>query len=193
MNREDSFANLTDRKLISLFQSGNNCAFDCLYKRHYQNVHRYLRNLTRHKEKSEDLTQDVFCGVLICFKENKFMGTNFFSQYLRSLTYYTFLQSIKNSKEMLTDCDFFENMADETVNIQQVLFKEEIPNRLKCLVSTLPKKKLEIIYLHFYDNKVFKDIAEDLNTAQTTILSQYYSSLEKLRVTAENTNFRFAI
>ena len=193
MTREE-LLNLTDRELISLFQDGNNSAFDCLYKRHYQNVYRYLRNLTRHKEKSEDLTQDVFCWVLIRFKENKFMGTDFFSQYLKSLTYYIFLQSIKNSKEILSDCDFFfENMADETVNIQQVLFKEETTNRLKCLVSTLPKKKQEIIYLHFYDNKVFKDIAEDLNTAQTTILSQYYSSLEKLRVTAENTNFRFAI
>ena len=193
MKRKE-FINLTDRELISLFQGGSNFAFDCLYKRHYQNIYRYLRNLTKHKEKSEDLTQDVFCGVLVCFKENKFMGTDFFSQYLKSLTYYTFLHSIRNSKEILTDCDFFfENMADETINIQQMLSKEETTYQLKCLVSTLPKKKQEIIYQHFYHNKVFKDIAEDLNAAQTTIMSQYYSSLEKLRVTADITNFRFAI
>jgi len=193
MNREE-IVNRTDRELISLFQDKCDYAFDCLYKRHYQNVYRYLRNKTRQKEKAEDLTQDVFLKVLICFKDNKFMGTDFFSQYLKSLAYFTFIQDIKSAKEVLSDCEsFFEDMIDETENIQQLLVCEENTNQLNWLVSTLPKKKQEIITLHIYNNKVFRSISEDLNTSQTTIMSQYYSSIEQLRITANLMNIRFAI
>jgi len=193
MNRKE-IINQSDKELILLFQDKYDIAFDVLYKRHYQNVYRYLRNLTKHKEKAEDLTQDVFLRVLICFKSNKFIGTDFFSQYLKSLSYITFIENIRSSKEILCDSDnFFENMIDETANIQQLIIREENSNQLRLLVSTLPNNKQNIINLHIYDNKVFRSISEDLNISQTTIMSQYYSSIEQLRHTSYKMIFRFAI
>lgn len=193
---QNEIKKLTDKELISLFQDGYNPAFDCLYKRHYYSVFNYLRNLSKQKETAEDLAQDIFTNLLICFQENKFMGTDFFGQYLKTLCYCRFLNHKRKgaAKEILSDSDcFFEYNNEDIENIEQKMIKEEIVNQLQCLVKTLPDYKQNIVFQHIYESKVFNSIAFELNTSPNTIISQYNNSIAALRLRAMNSNIRRAI
>ena len=195
---KDELKNQTDSDLINLYKNGCNSAFDCLYQRHYQVVYRYLRNLTRNKETAEDLAHDVFFSFLVAFKENKFIGINEFQKYLISVSYNVFLYHRRIYKEIVTEDDYlFENIICESDNIQKVLINNELEHEIKTniniLVAKLPKINQEVIYLHLYKNRVLANIANDFSISEQTVKSRYFSSIERLKLSAKASNMKFAI
>ena len=185
---------LTDKELIKLFQTGCDYAFDSLYKRHYQAVYRYLRNLTMNKEVAKDLSQDLFLKVLICFKENKFIGTDFFSQYLRRNCYFTFIEHKRKFKENVTESDFsFENFECNSGNIFQIITAKETNTQIKELFDKLPTRNKNIVDLHILYGMKFIDIAQKLNTPEKTVHGLYKTSIAIVRMAAQNSNLKSAI
>ncbi len=195
---KNELKNQTDSDLINLYKNGCNKAFDCLYQRHYQVVYRYLRNLARNKETAEDLAHDVFLSFLVAFKENKFIGINDFQKYLISVSYNAFLYHRRIYKEIVTEDDYlFENIICESDNVQKLLIKKELEHETKTsintLVAKLPKRNQEVIYLHIYKNRVLANIANEYSISEQTIKSRYFSSIEKLKLSAKKSNLKFAI
>jgi RNA polymerase sigma factor (sigma-70 family) len=185
---------LTDKELILLFQTGCNYAFDCLYERHYQAVYRYLRNLTLNREAAQDLAQDLFLKVLVCFKENKFIGTDFFSQYLRRSCYYTFIDNKRKFKDNVSESDFsFDNLESDAKDMHQILIKEETNIHIKSLFDTLPEQNRKIINMYLQDGMKFIAIANELKTPQSTVVRRYTTSIETLKIAVQRSNMKFAI
>ena len=56
---------LADEQLVSLYQEGNNNAFDILLKRYESKVFSYLLYSVKNQELAEDLFQDVFIKIVV--------------------------------------------------------------------------------------------------------------------------------
>ena len=55
---------MTEQQLINLYLSGQSSAFDTLYKRHKDNLYRYILGMIGHQHCAEDVAAKVWCKFL---------------------------------------------------------------------------------------------------------------------------------
>ena len=70
---------LADEQLVSLYQKGNNNAFDILLKRYESKVFSYLLYSVKNQELAEDLFQDVFIKMVVRIKNGQYTENGKFS------------------------------------------------------------------------------------------------------------------
>ena len=112
---------LADEQLVSLYQEGNNNAFDTLLKRYQQKVFSYLLYSVKNQELAEDLFQDVFIKMVVRIKSGQYAENGKFSSWMMRIVhnhlidYYrtTPTEHIISNDE--SDIDLFNN-ADIAIN-----------------------------------------------------------------------------
>ena len=55
---------MTEQQLIKLYLNGESTAFDILYKRHKDNLYRYVLGMIGHQHCAEDVSAQVWCKFL---------------------------------------------------------------------------------------------------------------------------------
>ena len=78
---------LADEQLVSLYQEGNNSAFDTLLKRYQQKVFSYLLYSVKNQELAEDLFQDVFMKIVVRIKNRQYAENGKFSSWMMRIVH----------------------------------------------------------------------------------------------------------
>ena len=78
---------LADEQLVSLYQEGNNSAFDTLLKRYQQRVFSYLLYSVKNQELAEDLFQDVFMKMVVRIKSGQYAENGKFSSWMMRIVH----------------------------------------------------------------------------------------------------------
>ena len=112
---------LADEQLVSLYQEGNNNAFDILLKRYQQKVFSYLIYSVKNQELAEDLFQDVFIKIVVRIKNRQYAENGKFSSWMMRIVhnhlidYYRTLPTEQIISNDESEIDLFNN-ADIAVN-----------------------------------------------------------------------------
>ena len=78
---------LADEQLVSLYQEGNNNAFDILLKRYESKVFSYLLYSVKNQELAEDLFQDVFIKIVVRIKNGQYTENGKFSSWMMRIVH----------------------------------------------------------------------------------------------------------
>lgn len=169
---------LEDERILILFREDPKLALSLLYDKYFD----YLSKEIYFILKDEDDTQDVIQDLFLTLWKNKEHLNNINSSlklYLRKAAYNKSLNKIKTKVQFfeVEDDDFVYDNCDQHSD----MVVEELNLRIKKAIDDLPLKCRTVFILSRYDEKSYKEIAENLEISIKTVENQISKALKILR------------
>ena len=179
---------LADEQLVSLYQEGNNSAFDTLLKRYQQKVFSYLLYSVKNQELAEDLFQDVFMKMVVRIKSGQYAENGKFSSWMMRIVHNHLIDYYRTTPTGLvisndeSEVDLFNN-ADIAVNEnrEKEMIDQQTLKEIMELIAILPEPQREVLLMRVKDELSFKEIAEKTNCSINTALGRMRYAILNLR------------
>ena len=179
---------LADEQLVSLYQEGNNSAFDTLLKRYQQRVFSYLLYSVKNQELAEDLFQDIFMKMVVRIKSGQYAENGKFSSWMMRIVHNHLIDYYRTSPNAIilsndeSEVDLFNN-ADIAVNEnrEKEMIDQQTLREIKGLIAMLPDPQREVLLMRVKDELSFKEIAEKTNCSINTALGRMRYAILNLR------------
>ena len=179
---------LADEQLVSLYQEGNNSAFDTLLRRYQQRVFSYLLYSVKNQELAEDLFQDVFMKMVVRIKSGQYAENGKFSSWMMRIVHNHLIDYYRTSPNAIilsndeSEVDLFNN-ADIAVNEnrEKEMIDQQTLREIKGLIAMLPDPQREVLLMRVKDELSFKEIAEKTNCSINTALGRMRYAILNLR------------
>lgn len=172
----------SEAKLWNKLREGDKGAFDDIFYKYVKILFNYGKRYTINEEIVEDCIQDLFTDLWD--KRKKLGETNQIKPYLFIALKRRILRKISKEKKILkTDQinDFFlEYSTEEKTN--QEAGNAEIISQLNATLKKLTPKQKEVIYLKFYEQLSYVEIAEHMGVEVKAIYKLMARAISSLRV-----------
>jgi RNA polymerase sigma factor (sigma-70 family) len=182
MNRKNPFLPETDENLLQQFKTDDKQAFEMLMERYYQSLFQYGSKLSIDRELVKDCLQDLFLDLwekrqnlaqIDCVKAYLFMSVR--NNLIRRIKKESILQD-------LPEGSFF---SDENLSPEINYIFAETDNwqfqRLQASIESLPKRQRESLYLRYYENLSYDEIAQIMGLQRQAVANYIQYALQKLR------------
>jgi len=170
--------NQNDSSVMALVQAGDTAQLALLFERYHVALFRYLLNLTRNRQLSEDLVQDVFFRVL------KYARTYDralpFPVWLYGMARNAYFDSLRKQKPEVTTVDLNDVKSTDAIP-EQVLSRKQDAAYLQKALNKLSEDKREVLILNRFHNLRYEEIARILKCEAGTVRVRAYRALKELR------------
>ena len=192
-------SNCADEMLVRLYSKGNNSAFDVLLNRYKDDVFSYIMFHVRDEEKANDFFQDTFVKVIMTIQQGGYVESGKFSAWViriaRNLIFDSFRKnsSVTELSNDATEVDLFSkaDILDDSIEAQ--MLNEQTLLDVKKLMVSLPQEQHEVVFMRFYQDYSFKEIAEITGVSINTALGRMRYALLNLRKIAEQNDISLAL
>ncbi len=153
----------SDGSLWEGLRQGEKSAFDQIYYLYVKLLFNYGKRYTANDELIEDCIQNLFTDLWV--KRKKLGKTNNIKAYLLLSIKRRILRQIGIQQKKLMvhlHVDFVFEFSVEDKMIQEANHVEKVKQLNRTLTKLTPKQK-EVIYLKFYEDLSYKEIAEIMN------------------------------
>lgn len=171
----------TDQQLIDEIKNGSQSATEVLTRRYYKMVYSFIYRMTQDKELSYDLTQEVMIKMLRNLSQYHSKGdfrnwlltvaSNHSKDYFKSKAY----------KNKTSEYEWLDNVSSESETVSYIFEKNEKRKVIKQALDQLPSIQKEAIVLKYFHDKKIIEIAEIMNTNDSTIKSRLKQGMDKLK------------
>lgn len=184
---------MTDEELAMSYVGGNNMAFDLLLARNQSNLFSYILFIVHDRDVANDLFQETFVKVITKLQQGKYTTTGKFSAWIIRIAHNVIMDWYRNQKsgkviEFANDNDLSNisntNLLDAT--IESKFINEQILCDVKKMMNYLPVTQREVIFMRFYQDLSFKEIATLTNVSINTALGRMRYAVMNLRRMAQN-------
>ena len=184
---------MTDEELAMSYVSGNNMAFDLLLTRNQSNLFSYILFIVHDSDVANDLFQETFVKVITKLQQGKYTTTGKFSAWIIRIAHNVIMDWYRSQKsgkviEFANDNDLSNisntNVLDATIESKFV--NEQILCDVKKMMNYLPVTQREVIFMRFYQDLSFKEIATLTNVSINTALGRMRYAVMNLRRMAQN-------
>lgn len=153
--------------------------FNELYEKYNRLVYQIAFSIINHKEKSEDIMQNVFTKILD-MKENKLPNENE-SSWLYAVTKNEAIDYMRKQKNEINieDIYYISESKDELLHILD-------KDKYNKMISRLNEVEQEIVSLKIIGGFSFKEIANILKMPMGTVQWKYYNALHSLKMIIGN-------
>ncbi|MGN0036394.1 MAG: RNA polymerase sigma factor [Bacteroidaceae bacterium] len=190
----DNLRRMTDEQLVMAYSKGDNASFDALLGRYEEKLFSYIFFYVRNQELAEDIFQDTFVKAIVTIKQGRYAESGKFQAWITRIAHNLIIDYFRQEKnENLisndeTDVDLLNNINLSEGTIERALIEGQIRDDVRALVRLLPDNQREVVYMRFYQNLSFKEIAEQTNTSINTALGRMRYAILNLRRMAEEKN-----
>ncbi|OXA90025.1 RNA polymerase sigma factor [Flavobacterium hercynium] len=166
--------------LISL-RAGDDSSFKEIYDLYHFKVFCFVKKYTSQLADAEDVTQNVFIH-LWKYRTKLDSGTD-----LEAILFKSSKQEISRWYKKQNRIFSFENdqLIKELDTAAEV--EEDITSKLKeieYLLNKIPEKRRKIFSLHKFEDRSYKEIAEEMNMSQSAVANQISKTLQFLKKNA---------
>ena len=190
---------MTDDALVALYSKGNNQAFDILLERYKDKLYSYIYFIVRNEEQTEDIFQETFVKAIVTIQQGRYTADGKFGGWLTRIAHnlvIDFFRQERNENVVSNDeaeIDLFNNanLSDDTIETQIV--NEQVLCDVRKLMDFLPDNQREVVYMRFYQDLSFKEIAEITGVSINTSLGRMRYALLNLRRMAEEKDIELTI
>ena len=190
---------MTDDVLVTMYAKGNNQAFDILLDRYKNKLYSYIYFIVRNEELTEDIFQETFVKAIVTIQQGRYTADGKFSAWLTRIAHnlvIDFFRQERNENVISndeTETDLFNNVNLSDDNIETQLVNEQVLRDVKRLMDALPDNQREVVYMRFYQDLSFKEIAEITGVSINTALGRMRYALLNLRRMAEEKDIELTI
>ena len=186
---------MTDEELALSYADGNNRAFDLLLLRNQSKLFSYILFVVHDRETAEDIFQETFVKVITRLQEGRYTVSGKFGAWIMRIAHNAIMDwyrdqasmrivdtSADNDLSNIPGADIFEG------NIENRFVNSQIMTDVRRLLDALPPTQREVIYMRFYQQLSFKEIADSTDVSINTALGRMRYALLNMRRMAKANN-----
>ena len=152
-----------------------------LYQRYNRQLYRFLFNMTRQKELSEDMVQNIFLRMLKY--PDGFMGFGEFKMWMYHIarnTVYDHFRKVRRTPAH-TDLTIYEDRIDGEQNADALMEKAQELKMLETAMGKLSDENRELLILCRFQELKYHEIARILNTTEGAVKVRVHRALNQLK------------
>ncbi len=185
---------MTDEELALSYMDGNNRAFDLLLSRHQDRLFSYILFVVHDEDKANDLFQDAFIKIIVKLQSGKYAPTGKFAAWCMRITHNVIMDWYREQRARhiveAGEANDLSNLSHDTLldgNIEGHYVNEQVLCDVKKMMNHLPASQREVVFMRFYQQMSFKEIALTTNVSINTALGRMrYAILNMRRMARDN-------
>lgn len=186
---------MTDEELALSYIDGNNRAFDLLLSRNQSKLFSYILFVVRDRNTADDIFQETFVKVISKLQQRKYTTSGKFGAWIMRIAHNVIMDWYREQRlgkivEPTLDNDLSNICGNEILvgNIENYFVNEQVMCDVRWLLNTLPAPQREVVFMRFYQQMSFKEIAETTNVSINTALGRMRYAILNLRRMAKDNN-----
>lgn len=168
---------MDELSLIASIKAGNTDDFRPLVERYQAGIIRYIFYLVRDQDIAEDIAQEAF--VIAYQKLHQYNKRYAFSTWLYRIARNLAYQYMRSNRTL--PLKFEDNLQSEKPELSERLDKEIEATRVRNTIATLNPDQRTVIYLYYWEDRSYKEIADILNKPVNTIRTWLRRAKQELR------------
>jgi RNA polymerase sigma-70 factor (ECF subfamily) len=182
---------LADDMLVARYSKGDNKAFDELLARYQSKLFNYIYFIVRSQEIAEDIFQETFVKAITTIQQGRYTASGKFGAWLTRIAHNMIIDGFRQERNENTisndetEVDLLNNVDLCDDNIETQMVNEQTLSDVRRLVDALPDSQREVVYMRFYQDLSFKEIAEITGVSINTALGRMRYALMGMRRIAE--------
>lgn len=182
---------MTDEELVVLYSEGENQAFDILLNRYKNRLYSYIYFIVRNAELAEDIFQETFVKAIMTIKQGRYTENGKFPAWITRIAHnlvIDYFRQERNENVVSNDeseVDLLNNISLSEGTVETEIINSQIHHDVRHLVTLLPENQREVVYMRFYQDMSFKEIAEVTGVSINTALGRMRYAILNLRRMAE--------
>ncbi|HTN05893.1 RNA polymerase sigma-70 factor [Agriterribacter sp.] len=181
------YQHLKDEELLSLLRNNDKRAFAEIYDRYWEQMSLYVLKVTRSPEDACDIVQDVFVSIWKRRAELMIHGAlkAYLLKSVRNLSI-RYIEKNISKKGFVASLSLYWNSSDTSTT--HALEFRELESKLTRVIAKLPPKMQQVFVLSRHENLSYKEIAQRLGIAETTVKKQVNNALKMIRTEVSGTH-----
>ena len=188
----DKLKQMADDALVTLYLEGNNSAFDVLLNRHKDRLFNYIFFIVRSKEVAEDIFQETFVKAIVTLQQGRYTNDGKFAAWITRIAHNLVIDQFRIERNENTvsndetEVDLLNDARLAEGTIENRMVNEQVLKDVRMLVDELPDCQREVVFMRYYQDLSFKDIADITGVSINTALGRMrYAILNMRRIAAE--------
>ncbi len=184
---------MTDEELAIMYVDGDNKAFDLLLSRNQEKLFTYILFVVRDREMANDMFQETFFKVVSRLQQGKYIANGKFSAWLMRITHNVIMDWYRQQRaQNIVDAPKENDLSNVGSTLLESSREGELVNNqvmedVRRMMSHLPASQREVVFMRFYQQMSFKEIAEATGVSINTALGRMrYAILNLRRMTREH-------
>jgi RNA polymerase sigma-70 factor (ECF subfamily) len=194
------FEGMTDEQLALLYVGGDNRAFDELLARTQTKLFTYIMFVVRDHDTADDIFQETFVKVITKLQQGQYIDSGKFQFWLTRIAHNVIMDWYRAQKnehiiEPTLDNDLSNLRGASVLDTyrETELVNEQVLLDVKRLMNALPAPQREVVYMRYYQQLSFKEIAELTGVSINTSLGRMRYALINLRRMAKEHQIELAL
>ena len=183
-----NYVSMTDEMLALQYVGGDNRAFDELLARNQKRLYDYIMFVVRDPELANDVFQETFVKVITRLREGKYTDSGKFSFWLYRIAHNVIMDTFREQKslhviEPTAGNDLSKLKSDNIMDInrENEFVNAQVLRDVRHIMDSLPAPQREVVYMRFYQELSFKEIAETTGVSINTSLGRMRYALINMR------------
>lgn len=194
------FEGMTDESLALLYVKGNNSAFDELLVRTQSKLFTYIMFVVHDHDVADDIFQETFVKVITKLQHGQYTDSGKFQFWLTRIAHNCIMDwyrqqqsrhivepNQENDLQNLSGASIMDSFRESEMVNEQVLVD------VKRIMDALPATQREVVYMRFFQELSFKEIAELTNVSINTALGRMRYAMINMRRMAKNHDIELAL
>lgn len=184
---------MTDEELAIMYVDGDNKAFDLLLSRNQEKLFTYILFVVRDREMANDMFQETFFKVVSRLQQGKYIANGKFSAWLMRIAHNVTMDWYRQQRaQNIVDAPKENDLSNVGSTLLESSREGELVNNqvmedVRRMMSHLPASQREMVFMRFYQQMSFKEIAEATGVSINTALGRMrYAILNLRRMTREH-------
>ncbi len=177
---------LSDSKLVSLYQNGNEEAFEMLLHRHKSRIYTGIYLIVKDRYTAEDLLQETFVKAINTIRSGRYNEEGKFLPWINRIAHNLAIDTFRKQKRypevVLEDGSrVFDSIqfAEHSEEDKQIL--RDTRTKLRDFIKELPVEQKQVLIMRHYLQMSFQEIAERTGVSINTALGRMRYALINLR------------
>lgn len=191
---------MTNEQLALSYVNGNNQAFDLLLSRNQSKLFSYILFVVHDQDLANDIFQETFVKVITKLQERKYVDSGKFSAWIMRIAHNVIMDWYRdnlaqNIVEAPEDNDLSNINSNNCLdyNIEDRYINEQVLRDVKKMMNLLPPTQREIVFMRFYQEMSFKEIAETTGVSINTALGRMRYAILNLRRMAKKSKMSLEV
>ena len=179
---------MTDEELALSYVNGDNRAFDLLLSHNQAKLFSYILFVVRNRDVADDIFQETFVKIITKLQQGKYTPSGKFSAWIMRIAHNVIMDWYRAQKadkvvDSTKENDLSNISGSEVIigNIENQFVSSQTLEDIKKMMEHLPTTQREVVFMRYYQEMSFKEIAETTGVSINTSLGRMRYAILNLR------------
>ncbi len=179
---------MADEELALSYIEGDNRAFDLLLTRNQSKLFSYILFVVRDRDIANDVFQETFVKIITRLQQGKYSPTGKFAAWTMRIAHNVIMDWYRAQKaDKIVEAPRENDLSNiggadvQIGNIENEFVSSQTLSDIKKLMNHLPAPQREVVFMRYYQEMSFKEIAETTGVSINTSLGRMRYAILNLR------------